>query len=156
MEVLIMNTFISLIFPVVCVVIAALVAKVVMKRSGNIKRSLVFNFSSVGVMVLLFALMSFSAAADTTATTEAAVEVAKYSSINAGLGYIAAGLCTGLAGIGGGIALAGGVPAAIGAVSEDPKAFGKALIFVALGETVALYGVVISFLIISNLPKIAM
>ena len=107
-------------------------------------------------MVLLFALMSFSAAADTTATTEAAVEVAKYSSINAGLGYIAAGLCTGLAGIGGGIALAGGVPAAIGAVSEDPKAFGKALIFVALGETVALYGVVISFLIISNLPKIAM
>ena len=29
---------------------------------------------------------------------------------------------------------------AIGATSEDPKAFGKAIIFVALGEGVALYG----------------
>ena len=42
-------------------------------------------------------------------------------------------------------------PAAIGAFSEDPKAFGKALIFVALGEGVALYGLLISILIINKL-----
>lgn len=42
-----------------------------------------------------------------------------------------------------------GIPAAIGATTEDPKAFGKSLIFVALGETLALYGVIISFMIIN-------
>ncbi len=46
-------------------------------------------------------------------------------------------------------------PAAIGAVSEDPKAFGKAIIFVALGEAVAIYGFVISILIWIKLPSFA-
>ena len=41
--------------------------------------------------------------------------------------------------------------AAIGATSEDPKSFGKSLIFVALGESIALYGVVISILILNKL-----
>ena len=48
-------------------------------------------------------------------------------------------------------AAAAASPAAIGAFSEDPKAFGKALIFVVLGEGVALYGLLISILIINNL-----
>ena len=64
-----------------------------------------------------------------------------------GIGLLSAGLSTGLAGIGGGIALAGGIPAAVGATAEDSKNFSKALIFVALGETIALYGIVISVLI---------
>ena len=42
-------------------------------------------------------------------------------------------------------------PPAPGAFSEDPKASGKALTFVALGEGVALYGLLISILIINNL-----
>ena len=66
------------------------------------------------------------------------------------LTFLAAGLVTGLAGIGGGIAVAAGAPAAIAATSEDPKAFGKALIFVSLGESIALYGVVISILILNK------
>ena len=41
-------------------------------------------------------------------------------------------------------------PAAIGATSEDPKVFGKALIFVALGEGIALYGLLISILILNK------
>ena len=46
------------------------------------------------------------------------------------------------------LALASGAPAAIGAVAEDPKSFGKAMIFVALGEAVAIYGFIIAFLMI--------
>lgn len=65
-----------------------------------------------------------------------------------GMGFIAAALAIGLSAIGAGIALAAGAPAAIGAVSEDPKAFGKAMIFVVLGEAVALYGLVVAMLII--------
>lgn len=66
-----------------------------------------------------------------------------------GLGYIGAALVTGMSALGAGIAVASAAPAAIGATSEDPKAFGKALIFVALGEGVALYGLLISILIIN-------
>lgn len=141
-------TIISLLFPLFAIIVAALIAKRVMKKSGNIRRSFKFNFSAIGIMVLMFMLFSFSASAQ--GTHAEALALAKAATINSGLGLIAAGLCTGLAGIGGGLALASGVPAAIGAVSEDPKAFGKALIFVALGETIALYGVVISVLIIQK------
>ena len=47
--------------------------------------------------------------------------------------------------------LAAAAPAAIGAFSENDKNFGKAMIFVALGEGVAIYGVLISILIINKL-----
>ena len=46
--------------------------------------------------------------------------------------------------------LAAGAPAAIAATSEDPKSFGKSIIFVALGESIALYGVVIAILILQK------
>ena len=72
------------------------------------------------------------------------------SGFAAGMAYIAAAVVTGLSGIGGGIAVAAGAPAAIGATSEDPKAFGKALIFVALGEGIALYGLLVSILILAK------
>ena len=65
--------------------------------------------------------------------------------------HLAQQLGDGLAGIGGGMAVAAGAPAAIAAASEDPKSFGKSLIFVALGESIALYGVVISILILNKL-----
>ena len=64
--------------------------------------------------------------------------------------YLAQQLGNGLAGIGGGVAVAAAAPAAIGATSEDPKAFGKSLIFVALGEGIALYGLLISILILNK------
>lgn len=68
-----------------------------------------------------------------------------------GMGFLAAALAVGLGSIGAGIAVAAAAPAAIGAFSEDPKAFGKALIFVALGEGVAIYGLLIAILIINKL-----
>ena len=84
-------------------------------------------------------------AADATAVAEAAASSAT------GWGYLAAGISTGLSCIGGGIAVGGSAPAAIGATSEDPKNFGKSIIFVALGEGCALYGMLISIMIISSL-----
>lgn len=70
---------------------------------------------------------------------------------NAGLGYLAAALSVGLGSIGCGIAVGSAAPAAIGAVAEEPKSFSKSLIFVALGEGVALYGFLISFMILNAL-----
>ena len=51
----------------------------------------------------------------------------------------------------GGMAVASAAPAAIAANSENEKTFGKSLIFVALGESIALYGLVISIMILSKL-----
>lgn len=111
------------------------------------------------VLVIASTLMfTVSAAENTTDADTASVETVaeaeetaeSSTGISKGLGLLAAGLVTGLAGIGGGIAVAAGAPAAIAATSEDPKSFGKSLIFVALGESIALYGVVISILIINK------
>ena len=69
---------------------------------------------------------------------------------NKGMAYLAAALVTGLSCIGCGIAVASAASAAIGAVAEEPKSFVKSLIFVALGEGVAIYGVLISILILGK------
>ena len=90
-----------------------------------------------------------AAAASTTETTETNTDNDHNSSLSIGL--VADALATGLAGIGGGMAVASAAPAAIAANSENEKTFGKSLIFVALGESIALYGLVISIMILSKL-----
>lgn len=63
---------------------------------------------------------------------------------------LAAALSTGLACIGAGIAVGGSGAAAVGATAEKPESFGRSLIFVGLSEGIAIYGLIISFLV---LPK---
>lgn len=71
--------------------------------------------------------------------------------LSVGLGYIAAALATGLSCVGGGIAVASAASAALGAISEDSSILGKSLIFVGLAEGIALYGLIISFMILGRL-----
>ncbi len=106
--------------------------------------SQVIAFGLVSIASLAISLIAFAAEPETAAQTAASGD------LNMGISMLAAALATGISGIGGGIAVGGAAPAAIGATSEDPKAFGKALIFVALGEGVALYGLLVSILIISK------
>lgn len=68
-----------------------------------------------------------------------------------GLGYIAAALSTGLATIGSGYAVGAVGSSALGAVSEDPKLLGKTLIYVGLAEGIAIYGLIISIMILTRL-----
>ena len=86
----------------------------------------------------------------TVASAQAANEeaAAQADSGDDGMVRMAAAVAMGVSGIGGGIAVAAAAPAAIGATSEDSKNFGKSLIFVALGEGIALYGLLISILIL--------
>ena len=148
-----------ILLPIVTIIVSATIA-VKKKLSGaSAKKAFRYNaiaFLVVLVMLVVFAVGSFAAGTDdaaaaetTTGTVQQTEEATSQSGgFDKGMAYLAAGLSTGLAGIGGGIAVAAGAPAAIGAVSEDPKAFGKAIIFVALGESIALYGVVISILVL--------
>ena len=107
-------------------------------------------FANLGVfMVAALLLVALSSGVSAEAAPAAAEAAAAAS--GSGMGFIAAALATGLSCLGAGIAIASTAPAAIGAFSEDPKAFGKAMIFVVLGEGVALYGLLISILIINKL-----
>ncbi len=117
-----------------------------------------FEFKKiVAIILMMFVVFAFSvtafaaeeAPAAEAAQTEVSEEAAEKSTN--GVGLLAAAVVTGLAGIGGGIAIAAAAPAAIAATSEDPKSFGKSLIFVALGESIALFGVVISILILNKI-----
>ncbi len=105
-------------------------------------------------LTICFSCVGVAYAAETDAPAQAVAVEAAEEEVSAdgglaqGLSFIGAALAIGLAAIGAGIALASGAPAAIGAVAEDPKSFGKAMIFVALGEAVAIYGFIIAFLMI--------
>lgn len=116
------------------------------KTGAQAKRRFMFHLCGFfGVLILIVAFSMCNA-------VFAANDPSNASSggfyMGEGLKYIGAALSTGLASIGAGIGVGGGAPAAIGACSEDPKAFGKAMIFVVLGEGIAIYGLVISFLIL--------
>jgi len=63
---------------------------------------------------------------------------------------LAAAFSTGLACIGAGVAVGGTGAAAIGAIAEKPEAFGRSLIFVGMAEGIAIYGLVISFLVLNR------
>lgn len=64
-----------------------------------------------------------------------------------GLLGLGAGLAIGLSAIGTGLGQKEAMAAAIGAISEDPKMFSKALIFAVLPETILIFGFVTAFLI---------
>jgi len=64
--------------------------------------------------------------------------------------FIGAGIVTGLGAIGTGIAVSSAAAAAIGAISENENNFGKAMIFVAMAEGIAIYGLLISFMILGR------
>lgn len=66
-------------------------------------------------------------------------------------GLIGAALATGLSSLGAGFAVAKVGAAAIGALAEKPELFGRLLIFVGLAEGIAIYGLIVSILILNRL-----
>lgn len=66
-------------------------------------------------------------------------------------GLVAAALATALSSLGAGFAVAKVGTAAIGALAEKPELFGRLLIFVGLAEGIAIYGLIVSILILNRL-----
>jgi V/A-type H+-transporting ATPase subunit K len=66
-------------------------------------------------------------------------------------GLLAAALATGASSLASGYAVAKLGAAAVGALAEKPDLFGRLLIFVGLAEGIAIYGVIISILILNRL-----
>lgn len=70
---------------------------------------------------------------------------------SSGVGLIAAAVATGLACIGAGIAVAVVASSAVGAISENPSLLGKTVIFAGLAEGIAIYGLIISIMILNKI-----
>lgn len=143
-----MKLFLTLLLPLVAIVLLATPLIPIFKgvKTGiKAKRSVILNLCCFGGICLLAFILPVGG------LVSAAEGVAAVSGAATGMGYLAAALVTGLSCLGAGIAVAAAAPAAIGAVSEDPKSFGKAMIFVVLGEGVAIYGLLISILILNRL-----
>lgn len=133
----------------IAVVVATIGAGIISYRKGaqtsakGLKKILGINVSAAAS--LLLALIAV-AVPDVVLAAEGAEPMSQASAI----GLIAAGLSTGLACIGAGRAVGAVGASAMGAVVEDPKSMGKALIFVGLAEGIAIYGLIISIMILQR------
>lgn len=112
-------------------------------KGKNARRLMGINITALfGLLIVAtILLMPISAVAAPEETANAGGE---------GLRYLAAALSTGLACIGAGIAVASTGSAALGAISEDSGLLGKTLIFVGLAEGIAIYGLIVTILILNS------
>ena len=99
---------------------------------------------ALGATALFVAAMPVHAAGPTASVAGATGDAWSF-------GLIAAALSTALAALGAGFAVARVGTAAIGALAEKPELFGRLLIFVGLAEGIAIYGLIVSILILNRL-----
>lgn len=120
------------------------------KNGHRSKRPLLANLAAFAGVFLIGAVVCFSQGADA-ATAIESVPMVNTDAFARGMGFLSAALAVAVSGIAGGLAVSASASAAIGAISENESVFGKCLIFVGLAEGIALYGLLIGFMIISKL-----
>lgn len=97
--------------------------------------------------LLLLGMQEAFAVTETAAATGAATEM----STGMGLAIIGAGIPTGLSTIGAGIAVGPIGAASLAAITEKPEILGRTLIYLGLAEGIAIYGLVISILLLNKI-----
>ena len=142
-----LNAF-ELLLPLILIVLISLPLVNVFrgKKSASVAKRRMITHVCFFFAILLGTV--FFAASKAYAATQDDIALKMAGSIGQGLGFMAAALSTGLSALGAGIDVAAAAPAAIGAFSENEKNFGKSMIFVAMGEGVAIYGLLISIIMI--------
>ncbi len=135
-------SLLEFILPLVLLVIVCIP---LMIKKGTVKSRMITHiclfFGAFGLVLLLGG----------TVMAEDVVSDPFQGSLAQGMAYLSAALAVSSSALGAGFAVAKAAPAAIGAISENEENFGKAMIFVALAEGVAIYGLLIAILIINKL-----
>ncbi|MDP2810216.1 MAG: ATP synthase subunit C [Rhodocyclaceae bacterium] len=85
------------------------------------------------------------------AVAQVATAAPREISLGLGLALIGIGLPTGMACIGAALALGPIGSSALAVVAERPEAFGRTLVYLGLAEGVAIYGLVVSILMLEKL-----
>ena len=106
-------------------------------------RKVLFTLGGLFALVFIAGVTAAQTeAGDNANTVEAAKETTK------GMIALGAGLAVGLAGLGAGLGEQAIGAAAVGAMAEDPKFFGKGLLMTVIPETIVIFGLVVSLLLI--------
>jgi V/A-type H+-transporting ATPase subunit K len=100
--------------------------------------------AATAVVATVALLAAWPALAQETATVAVAPEVLRW-------GFASAAIAAGLAALGAGYAVAQVGTAALGALAEKPDLFGRVLVIVGLAEGIAIYGLIVSILILNRL-----
>lgn len=112
-------------------------------KGGVLANFLVFGMGLAGML--------FMGVQEVLAAEPVAAGVAMEISLGKGLALIGIGLPTALAAIGAGIALGPVGSAALAVIAEKPEMFGRTLIYMGLAEGVAIYGLVMSILMLGKI-----
>jgi len=120
-----------------------------------VKQNMVTKLKSgIGANLLVFTAgimaMMFIGAQDVMAAAEAGAQ-AREISVGLGLALIGIGLPTGLATIGAGIAVSSVGAASLAVITEKPEMFGRTLIYLGLAEGIAIYGLVVTILLLGKI-----
>jgi V/A-type H+/Na+-transporting ATPase subunit K len=109
----------------------------------------------IGALLTITAVLSVGATAflffAPATLAQSPAEAFRLEGIAWGWGLAGAALATGLSSLGAGIAVGKVGAAAIGALAEKPELFGRLLIFVGLAEGIAIYGLIVSILVLNRL-----
>lgn len=116
--------------------------KLVWMKGGVVLQLLLFAFGIVGLVVM--------GAGEVMAADEAVTGVREIS-LGHGLAIIGVGLPTGMATIGAGFAVSSVGSASLAVITEKPEMFGRTLIYLGLAEGIAIYGLVVSILLLGEL-----
>lgn len=111
-------------------------------KGGMLANLVLFGLGLAGVMLL--GMQDVLAA-------EPAAAAAGEISIGKGLALLGIGLPTGLAAIGAAIAMGPIGSAALAVIAEKPEMFGRTLIYIGLAEGIAIYGLVMSILLLGKI-----
>lgn len=135
-----MSIKIIFVIAMVCSILIPLMAVLKGARErGTIKKALAGNIISFFTLLIGATAFMFTTA-----------HAANSETVGEGMKFLSAALSTGMSSLGAGVAVAAAASAALGAMSENEGIMGKALIFVALAEGIALYGLLVSFVILSK------
>jgi V/A-type H+-transporting ATPase subunit K len=111
-------------------------------KGGMLANVALFGLGLAGV--LLFGVQEGLAA-------EPAAAAASEITLGRGLALLGVGLPTGLAAIGAAIALGPIGSASLAVIAEKPEMFGRTLIYMGLAEGIAIYGLVMSILLLGKI-----
>ena len=104
----------------------------------------IVTLMTAGVAAALLFAAGSSLAAEQAAGAGAPAEIV-------GWGFLSAAIATGASALGAAYAVGHVGSAAIGALTEKPELLGRVLILVGLAEGIAIYGLIIAFLILNRI-----
>ena len=125
-------------------------------KTGNVILATITALVAItAIMWMLFFSGTAKAADEAGGTGDAEIKKSEYKGKAPesawGLALLAAAISTSVSAIAAGIAVSIVGSAAMGAVAEKPEIMGRSIIFVGLAEGIAIYGLIISIMILGKL-----